>query len=93
MEAKTVRIWNGIKGQYQDVKVKGENYINEEGKALYRIETYGRYGKKKHVNPRYLNEETGRQQDVFGTGGSTGHGWGGTIVGYLTWSEISERKA
>lgn len=57
----------------------------EGGEMLYRIETHGRTGKTLYRNANYI--QNGKELPVFGTGGSTGHGWGGTIKGYLTSEE------
>ena len=73
-----------ITRRYRDVEI-GDGYYTEGGEMLYRIETHGRTGKTLYRNANYI--QNGKELPVFGTGGSTGHGWGGTIKGYLTSEE------
>lgn len=82
------RIFDSITKQYRDVVVSGNCYT-QNGEELYRIETKGKSGKKLYRNGYYLNNE-GKEEPVYGMGGSTGHGWGGRVVGYLLKSELEK---
>jgi len=59
------------------------------GEKLFRIETKGKSGKSLYSNGNYLNAETGKQRQVSGMDGSTGHGWGGSVVGFYTLEQIN----
>lgn len=82
------RIFDSITKQYRDVVVSGNCYT-QNGEELYRIETKGKSGKKLYRNGYYLNNE-GKEESVYGMGGSTGYGWGGRVVGYLLKSELEK---
>lgn len=81
------RIFDGLTKKYREVEVSNECYT-ENGEDLYRIETKGKSGKKLYRNGYYIND--GKEQPVYGMGGSTGHGWGGKIVGYILKSEFEQ---
>jgi len=83
------RIFDNITGKYRDVEVNSARY-NENGNDLYRIETVGKTGKVMYYNYYYINN--GDEIPVYGSGGSTGKGWGGKILGYLTAKELFERN-
>lgn len=82
-----MKVSNPITRKYIEVSVQEGYYIDESGTALLRLETKGRTGTTIYANSHYLNNE-GRQIQVYGMGGATGHGWGGTVVGFATLSEI-----
>jgi len=84
---KVIKKWDAITGKYRDVLVDDKYYTTLDGEKLLRIETKGKTGKKLYSNDSYL--DNGKESPVFGMGGSTGHGWGGKIVGYATELEIS----
>lgn len=81
--------FNSITGKYIEVNVGEFAYVNLNGELLFRIETKGRTGKILYRNCFYLDR--GIESQVYGSGGSTGRGWGGSIIGYLTEKEIKER--
>lgn len=81
------RIFDGLTRQYREVEVS-EHCYTENGKELYRIETKGKTGKKLYRNGYYLTN--GKEDQVYGMGGSTGHGWGGKVVGYILESEFEQ---
>lgn len=82
------RIFDGLTRNYREVEV-AEGYYTQNGEKLYRVETKGRYGKKLYRNGYYINKE-GKEESVYGMGGSTGHGWGGRIEGYVLESELEK---
>lgn len=82
------RIFDALTKQYREVTV-ADHYYTQNGKMIYRIETKGKTGKKLYKNGYYLNNE-GKEEPVYGMDGSTGHGWGGRVVGYLLESELGE---
>lgn len=82
------RIFDGLTRQYREVVIK-DNCYTQNGEKLYRIETKGKSGKKLYRNGYYFNNE-GKEEPVYGMDGSTGHGWGGRIVGYLLKEELEK---
>ena len=74
--------FDGITKKYREVEIS-EHCYTESGDELYRVETKGKTGKTLYGNLFYLYSN-GKERQVFGMGGSTGHGWGGSIVGYVT---------
>jgi len=84
--ATIIKKWDGLTGKYKDVIVGDGFYTTLNGDKLFRIETKGRTGKTLYSNSFYLNK--GKENPVYGMNGSTGHGWGGKIIGYATESEI-----
>ena len=81
-----IKKWDGITRKNKDVIVGDDFYTTLNGDKLFRIETKGRTGKTLYSNGFYLNG--GKENSVYGMNGSTGHGWGGQIIGYATESEI-----
>lgn len=81
--------FNPINKSYIDVDVDLSRwcYVDEQGNRLFRIETKGRTGKVQYRNAAYLNDN-GREFAASGMGGSTGHGWGGSIIGYATEADL-----
>lgn len=79
--------FNIITNQYIEVSIDNEKgcYINQNGEELVRIETWGKSGKKPHINGYYIKNN--KEMPVYGMGGSTGMGWGGSILGYATLEE------
>lgn len=61
------------------------------GEMLFRIETKGRTGKSLYKNSSYLDANC-NQRPVMGSDGSTGHGWGGRVVGFMTITQIEQSK-
>ena len=57
------------------------------GERLYRIETKGKTGKSLYKNYSYLNGK-GQQTTPNGMDGATGHGWGGSVIGFMTLKQI-----
>lgn len=86
--SKTIRIFDSLTKQYREVVISGNCYT-QKGEKLFRIETKGKTGKKLYRNGYYINKE-GKEEQVYGMDGSTGHGWGGRVVGYLLESELEK---
>ena len=93
-------IYNGITNSRLEVELVKETEIFSgreitfchyelNGKRLYRIETKGRYGKSLYSNCFYLDSK-GNQEPCLGSGGATGHGWGGSVIGFMTLKQIEE---
>ena len=59
-----------------------------DGERLFRIETRGKSGKSLYKKINYLNQDTLKQNPVFGSDGATGHGWGGSVIGFMTLKQI-----
>ena len=83
-----IQVWDGITASYRSVYESGNFYSTVKGERLYRVETKGISGKTLYSNGYYIEEH--KEMKVYGMGGSTGHGWGGSIVGYATEKEIKE---
>ena len=81
--------YDSITKSYKELEVNEKGFYTENGEKIFRIETKGKSGKKLYTNGFYLNNKL-QENPVFGMGGSTGHGWGGYIVGYLTEKECIE---
>ena len=93
-------IYNGITNSKLEVELIQETEVlsNREfafchyelnGERLYRIETKGRSGKTLYRNGSYLDSK-GNQTPCMGSGGATGHGWGGSVIGFMTLKQINE---
>ena len=93
-------IYNGITRSMIEVDlVKKEEVISERtfvfchyelnGERLYRIETKGRTGKSLYKKYSYLDSK-GNQTSCTGSEGATGHGWGGSVIGFMTLKQIEE---
>lgn len=90
--ATQIKIWNGISKEYEMVSVittDVSGWYERDGVRLIRIETKGKSGKTMYRSPGYISPK-GIECEVFGMDGSTGHGWGGKILGYMTEIEITE---
>jgi len=83
-----IKVWDGLSKTYRIVNINDNFYSTMEGKKLYRIETKGKSGKTLYSNCYY--RENQKEMPIYGMGGSTGHGWGGEIIGYATEQEIKE---
>lgn len=88
----TLKKWDGLSRTYREVIISNGFYCLTDGTRLYRIETKGRTGRSLYSNGYYLNPETGKESSVHGMDGSTGHGWGGQIIGYATKQEIESNQ-
>ena len=85
----TLTKWDGLTRKYREVLVNNGYYTLIDGTPLFRIETKGKTGKSLYSKSIYLFED-GKEISAQGLGGSTGYGWGGSIVGYLTKEEIEK---
>lgn len=88
-----MKIYNRLTGKNIEVEVT-ERYYTLNGERLYRVETKGRTGVKKYINGSYLYKKVWNDENslivespVYGMNGATGHGWGGSICGYITKEE------
>lgn len=79
--------FDNITRQYREVEIQ-EGFYTQDGQKLFRVETRGRSGKVLYRSQRYIRD--GKEVAPFGMGGSTGHGWGGSIKGYLLESELEK---
>lgn len=85
----TTQVFDGVTRKYREVEI-GEHCYTEKGENLIRIETKGRTGTTFYVRLNYIYN--GVEQPVYGMGGSTGHGWGGRIIGYVTREEAEANE-
>ena len=85
-----IKKFDGLYRRYINVTIDGGYYLNENGEILLRVETKGRTGKVLYRSSFYIMG--GKETQVYGMDGSTGHGWGGRIVGYATLAEIENYK-
>jgi len=82
-------IIDNIKRRRLEVE-QSEYFYTLNGEKLFRIETKGKTGKSWYCNGCYIYNN--KEQQPYGMGGATGHGWGGQIVGYLTEQEMTNYK-
>ena len=80
--------FDGITRKYREVEIS-DNCYTENGEQLYRVETKGKTGRVLYGNLFYLLSD-GKERQIFGMGGSTGHGWGGLVAGYVTKEEAEK---
>lgn len=82
------KVWNGLLNAYCEYEIiDGAYFLN--GERVYRIETCGKSGTKLYTRYTYI-DKNGYNFPCFGLSGSSGHGWGGTIQGFLTQNQISD---
>ena len=79
--------FDAITRKYREVEVS-DSYYTENGEILYRVETKGRTGRTLYASKFYISN--GKETNVYGMGGATGHGWGGRIAGYVNLAEIEK---
>lgn len=82
-----MKIWDALNRIYRNVDLT-DRFYSENGNKLYRIETKGKTGKTLYANGYYIFSN--KESSVSGSGGSTGHGWGGRVCGYIPESDFNK---
>ena len=82
------KVWNPILNVYSEYEVVDGAYY-DNGERVLRIETAGKSGTKLYTRYTYIDKK-GCNFPCMGLSGATGHGWGGSIQGYLTKKQIED---
>ena len=82
------KVWNPILNVYSEYEVIDGAYY-DNGERVLRIETAGKSGTKLYTRYTYI-DKNGYSFPCMGLSGAKGHGWGGTIQGYMTQKQIND---